>query len=256
VSPVKRANPEESVPRVANASPLHQQRLMEMLDSVECAKESVQKALGARSRSNSESQAGPSLPPSGASARKDSFSTPPRKAPIAAAAARHASDIRDVQALDQHVSVIQEEEDDELGYTLENWLTQQKRGVTQRKKPGYGAHAGAAGAGDTKDDDALVEDSVDGYSTVPKYARMFDGQAKESADEVYDDRHDFYISGTYADSGKEDEDRDTADTSGGSAEAGVAEEIVRGKYLGNDVEVVGLQCMLAKALMGEGEDED
>lgn len=30
----------------------------------------------------------------------------------------------------------------------------------------------------------------------------------------------------------------------------------RGVYLGNDVEVVGMQCMLAKALMGEGDSDD
>ena len=31
---------------------------------------------------------------------------------------------------------------------------------------------------------------------------------------------------------------------------------VRGKYMGNDVEVVGLQCMLAKALLGDNDSEE
>lgn len=272
VSPVKRPNPEEAVPRIASSSPLQQQRLMEVLESVDAAKESVQKAIAggdnangfrlrdpARSRSNSEVQAAAPSPSNGGtpSRRQQSVGggaeTPSRKPPIAAAAARHAAEVRDVQALDQHISSVQEgDEEDDLGYTLENWLTQQKRFVTQRKKPVHGAK-------DTDDEDA-VEDSVDGYHTLRKGERMYDSQAKDGgAEEVFDDRGDFYISGTYP-GYRDDGNEDNGDAVGVAEEdnltAGDSEDVVRGKYMGNDVEVVGLQCMLAKALMGDGDEDD
>ena len=139
------------------------------------------------------------------------------------------------------------ESDDDLEYTLDNWLTQQKRGVTQRKKNGV-AHAAV-----NLDDDLAIEDSMEGYSTVQKYDRMYESQAKELGDEVLDEGNDFYMSETFLENSKEDEGRDVR---GGQGVAQADGDVVRGKYMGNDVEVVGLQCMLAQALMGDGEEED
>jgi hypothetical protein len=223
----------------------------------------------------------------------------------AAGAGKYALDIKEVQMLPNHPlggagaggsRVPSIDEDDDLEYTLDNWLTQQKRGVTLRRKngphAGTGSGAGAgAGAGIAGEDVPIEDEALNGYDTIlhnhPSNGAGAGGegrsQAKGGADEgeVQDEGFDFYVSGTYrADSGEGYDDRDSNDRddsispvygsgrgdsteeenagpkTGAGRSGGKKQDVVRGKYMGNDVEVVGLQCMLAQALMGEGDDDD
>lgn len=267
VSPVKKVNPTDGAFRAADASPM-QVRLMEVMNQVELANESVQKAVAGPSAAVENSGdhpfrvRNPSVGGAGAeqnrsragseSAQTVSASqanTPSRKAG-GSQYNQYASDAKDVQRLDNHIPLIAEEDD--LEYTLDNWLTQQKRGVTQRRKHGHGGLLGAEDEAGLADD-TPIEDAADGYNTLQKYERMYESQAKGDApsEEVQDDNNlDFYTSGTYVGDSKDQDlnQRETVDMSNGN-------NVVRGKYMGNDVEVVGLQCMLAQALMGDG-DED
>lgn len=252
VSPVKKQNPEGVANhRAANASPM-QLRLMEVLNQVDSASEFAMKVSAAapdsvRMRSNSE--APPSTTPSTSntpSRKSYAGSETPTRKPPSGAQSRDAKEVP--STLDRHV----EEEDDDLEYTLDNWLTQQKRGVTQRKKNGS---AYPAPLDSDLEDVAGVDDGIDGYSTIKKGSK----QAKDSGDEVDEEGMDFYISGTYRER-NDSQDDDRAD-SANSNEAPSSKDhngdgVVRGKYMGNDVEVVGLQCMLAQALMGEGDEDD
>ena len=169
MSPVKRNNPADngSVPRAANASPM-QLRLMEVLNQVDSASEFAMKVSAAappdqqaRMRSNSE------VPPSSTPSSSNTPScksyagseAPTRKPPSGGNLGREAKET--ARHMDRHDEV---EDEDDLEYTLDNWLTQQKRGVTQRKKhgPGYPAPL------DLDADDApgceSIDDGIDGYS--------------------------------------------------------------------------------------------
>lgn len=281
VSPVKKINPNDGAVRAADASPM-QIRLMEVMSQVEIANDSVLKAVSGIGASTTESADESAFrvknPSAGAASsasqqyrsRANSESTPTTSASQASTPSRKVGGggavsssqqqqyAKDVQRLDGHIPLIAEEEEDDLEYTLDNWLTQQKRGVTQRKKHGHGGLLSADDGGNDDDaalivvvDAGIIEDSADGYRTQKKYDRMYDSQAKGNSafEEVQDENIDFYTSDTYVvDSKDHDVDQEeTVTMSNGN--------VVRGKYMGNDVEVVGLQCMLAQALMGDN-DED
>lgn len=244
MSPTKRLNPSEAtgLPRAANASPM-QLRLMEVMSQVDAAHESVQKAIESgesSSRSRGEGQSGRSRTNSDAKEAANGGSqtnTPQRNT----APRRHntnGADAREVQRLDAHFPHILEEDEDDLTSTLDNWLVEQKRVVTTRRKHGH-AHD------ESEVSTPIEDDGLDGYSTQRRAESH--SQAKGCADEeVRDDKMDFYISGHLDDTMYET-------TTGETASEESTQKIVRGKYMGNDVEVVGLQCMLAQALMG---DED
>jgi hypothetical protein len=317
--------------KMRSASPM-QVRLMQVMSSVEQASESVLKVMveqrgrgagvAADSKDTAASFNGDAKGAGESSADRagavgGGSSTPSRSKPntrghaspssAAGAAGKYAADIKEVQMLPNHPlggagaggsrdpSI---DEDDDLEYTLDNWLTQQKRGVTLRRKngphagvgSGAGTGAGAgAGAGIAGEDVPIEDEALNGYDTIlhnhPSNGAGAGGegrsQAKGGADEgeVQDEGFDFYVSGTFrADSreGYDDHDSNDRDDSvspvygrGDSTEEGNAgprtgaggrggkkQDVVRGKYMGNDVEVVGLQCMLAQALMGEGDDDD
>ena len=256
---------------VSNANPM-QLRLMEVMNQVEIANESVQRAVisnvsasgagnsaqegglrrndGTRSRSNSDLNSvmgSPANTPSRAAGNTGTNSeanTPSRKI-NSVRSNMNTDEAKEVQALDNHIPLTTVEEDD-LEYTLDNWLTQQKRGVTQRKKPVY------IGAKAELDEIAVVEDGLEGYKTVN---RNIDSQAKEIHNEEIQEEGgmDFYISGSFD---QKDDSHNTAGNDHDGHNIQKHHDIVRGKYMGNDVEVVGLQCMLAQALMGDGEEED
>lgn len=249
VSPVKKINPSDGAAfRAADASPM-QVRLMEVMNQVDLANESVQKAVASNAvEGGGEFPFRVRIPTAGAGAeqnrsRAGSESAQPTSASQANTPSR--SKVGGSQ-YDSDAKGTTIAEEDDLEYTLDNWLTQQKRGVTQRRKHGHALEDDEAGLVD----DAPVEDAANGgYTTLQKYERMNDSQAKGAAEEVQDDNLDFYTS-AYHGEGKDQEldQSETVDMSSGN-------NVVRGKYMGNDVEVVGLQCMLAQALMGDG-DED
>ena len=289
--------------RSANASPMHA-RLMEVMSQVEIANESVQKAVAAAASGagGEDSNGGRLRSRSVAELKADSqTSTPSRRSNSGISSSssqqqlmqqQRVADVKDVQRLDEHrVPLLEQEDEDDLEYTLDNWLTQQKRGVTQRRK--HHEQNGNPDV-DAEEQDLLVsgdspppaeEEGLEGYLTVKNYHhdRMSRGvagdhrgqQAKHDGgggaggsgadEEVQDDGFDFYTSGAYEAASKEtdgnDSDRSNDRRSGaariggaGAGAGGGANGVVRGKYMGNDVEVVGLQCMLAQALMGDGEE--
>eukprot|EP00428_Durinskia_dybowskii_P077978 CAMPEP_0170358328 /NCGR_PEP_ID=MMETSP0117_2-20130122/2173_1 /TAXON_ID=400756 /ORGANISM="Durinskia baltica, Strain CSIRO CS-38" /LENGTH=115 /DNA_ID=CAMNT_0010612537 /DNA_START=269 /DNA_END=613 /DNA_ORIENTATION=+ len=114
-----------------------QLRLMEVLNQVDSASEFAMKVSAAappdqqaRMRSNSE------VPPS---STPSSSNTPSRKSYAGSEAPTRKPPSggnwgeKTASHMDRHDEV---EDEDDLEYTLDNWLTQQKRGVTQRKKHG------------------------------------------------------------------------------------------------------------------------
>ena len=250
VSPIKRPNPEEvtGLPRAANASPM-QLRLMEVMSQVDLAQESVHKAITgsessarARGLSNADGASGRSR--TNSECKAEGVSSSQANTPQRGVSSRKETS-QPLQAGDGRFPHIAEEEEDEdeLTSTLENWLTEQKRGVTTRRKHGHPLH---------RDDEAptpIEEECLDGYTTQSRYDR--DSQAKGSSpnEEVRDEKMDYYISGSLDDTMYDHE------TTGEAASEQSTQKMVRGKYLGNDVEVVGLQCMLAQALMGDGDEE-
>ncbi len=244
ISPIKRPNPDEvtGLPRAANASPM-QLRLMEVMSQVDLAQESVQKAIGSgessvRSR-NAENASGRSR--TNSDAKGDGVSTSQANTPQRSVSSRKDPQPSQQVAESRFPHIAEEEDEDELTNTLENWLTEQKRVVTTRRKHGHALD---------RDDETPtpIEDDMEGYTTQSRYDR--DSQAKGSPDEVRDEKTNYYISGSLDDTMYNDNG-----TSGEAESEQSTQKMVRGKYMGNDVEVVGLQCMLAQALMGDG-DED
>lgn len=245
MSPVKRPNPAEvtGMPRAANASPM-QLRLMEVMSQVDAANESVQKAVESgesSTRSRSDGPSGRSRTNSDAkeSGNGGSQANTPQRSNLPRRHNPSGAEAREVQRLDAHFPHILEEDEDDLTSTLDNWLIEQKRGVTTRRKHGH-AHD------DSEVSTPIEDEGMDGYTTQHRAQ----SQAKGCADEeVRDEKMDFYISGHL------DDTMYNNSTTGETASEESTQKIVRGKYMGNDVEVVGLQYMLAQALMGDA-DED
>jgi hypothetical protein len=227
VSPVKRQPESEEKP----VSPM-QARLMEVVGSVEAAQESVMSALryGQQQR-----KAGPGDKEcSGKSSR------------VSRAVA---DDIKAVQDLDTHHCMVAEEKtaesvaDDDLQDTLDEWLEQHKGLVTVRnKKPIQRAPAPGGRSLATKIDEQLVDTVQDDddamlYSTVTKTVSRFRVAGfKAYSEDEFDDYDD------------DDNDNDNDNGNGNHP--------LRGNMDGDDVEVVNMQCMLAKALMDEDDDDD
>jgi hypothetical protein len=120
------------------------------------------------------------------------------------------------------------DDDDELEATLDNWLEKNRcTNVTMRRRGG-GAGAIVNLMDDQEDMMIAEEDGIGMYSTATKTINRFQPQvADDYASEGFDEYGESF-----------DIDRP-----------------LRGQVMGDDVEVVGMQCMLAKALMGEDDDD-
>lgn len=194
-------------------SPMRQ-RLMEIMQQVEMAKESVAKAMGNNepsrrrgSRGAGGSGGSPPLPREGHRPREDAEEE-------------------------------EEEVEEELEHTLTAWLSKQRRGVTLRKK----GFKQAAAEDEVEEDPALAlyaTDALDATEAVHRLPRY-----PPRAEEKKDERGDF---STMPRAYEDDDEFDKPLTTAGSERTESS--------AGEDVEVVGMQCMLAKALMDD-DDED
>jgi len=261
VSPVKR------VPRYdTNAAaegqreqrdPSPQARLMQVLGQVDAAS-AVARSLGVP-KEGARAQAPPwhtpaSAPvpasaPAAADAKEEAKSSPAREG-----ANRSDVDVKSVRDLDAHMPM--GDDYDDLEYTLDDFLARQKRGGTPLDRGDRGDRDRPR-SGRSAKEVVAEEEGLQGYSTV-RHAlppSQFDSHAQAKEEDVADDAY-LYVSGEdmFNTRGR---DHKAPDSAQGAAYGAVDEEegdVVRGKYNGNDVEVVGLQCMLAQALMGEDEE--
>jgi len=149
---------------------------------------------------------------------------------------------------DDHDAIIDESidhADTDLEDTLSNWLIQQRRGVTKRKKHlAKEVHSNLEAALNISCEDAETveeEEGMQGYQTQTKPMMMMRLQG---------DRERSSGGGGGSSSGGDGDD------AVGDDPIIEDEEINSSKYLSNgDNDVVDLQCMLAQALMAE-DDED
>jgi hypothetical protein len=232
-------------------------RLVEVMNQVEIAKESVSKVISDHDRRPS--LKGVSGEESKQVAKRGTPSSSTKS--TAVAEIKRAEEIRAVQQLDnrnnKREEINEDDRDDDLEDTLAVWLLQQKRSVTVRKKP--------TGRGRASDEDAGVqqsnisekqkfknnnsdEDVVQDDAKIAMY-RTADGPSRKEGRKLnneFEDGFDSAVEEEFTSPYHEDEDFDNRP--------------LRGKYMmgGDDVEVVGMQCMLAEALMGgdDGEDDD
>lgn len=235
-------------------------RLVEVMNQVEIAKESVSKVINEKERRPS--LKGEESKQAATSSKRVTPSSSTKSASVAES--KRTEEIRDVQQLDgfgnhNKMEEIQEEDkDDDLEDTLAVWLLQQKRNVTVRKKPTARTRAADEDTSaqqsnisekqkfkqnNSTDGDAVQDDAnialyrTDGPSR--KQAGKMANQSEDGFDSAVEEE---FTSPAY----REEEDFDNRP--------------LRGKYMmgGDDVEVVGMQCMLAEALMGgdEGDDDD
>lgn len=164
------------------------------------------------------------------------------------------------------------EEEDDLQNTIDTWLNKQKRGVTRRKKwqqPTADRYSLMSGRGNAHSVSNSNMDPSAGegggepmtYITIEEELNVMaaagrGAAATQVAHEV-DDEDDFDDDPMDNDNDVEaDIDDNSSEISGVGVRVTVDRGRDRGVYLGNDVEVVGLQCMLAKALMGDEDDDD
>ncbi len=223
VSPVKREEEKvlDSRDRAA--------RLMEVMNSVDAVQEVVQNVRGARP-TNGRTVAAESKDDTDSGKRRNSGTS-----------AKYADDIKAVQQLEDRFPLVPEDKvsapsanggDDDLEATLDNWLENQMRNnVTMRhRRPGQGA--AIVSLVDDEADIVNEEDGMSLYSTVTKSVSRYNVPANDYAADEFDDYGD--------------------DMNGESFDVN---KPLRGQVMGDDVEVVGMQCMLAKALMGDDEDD-
>lgn len=188
-------------------------------------------------------------------------------------------EIQEVQGLDNHPALgaghLVTEGDDDLEDTLASWLLQQKRAVITRKKPAGSTNSSVKSKGyaaeDSKEAEVVAEE--DG---IYMYRSMYDNRKKGGggggaavASSYEDDIEVADYNGGFDsnDSNEVEEDlvspsyRDPAiDNNNTPSRTGAStfdiHRPLKGKFLGgDDVEVVGMQCMLAKALMGDDDDD-
>lgn len=231
VSPTKRVtNQSDSKPsQVSRSGSPMRARLMEIMNKVDIANDSVQKAIGLNNN-NTRAESKESRN-SFSSGEKDSRSTSRGNSNDTKL---QDEEIRQVRELDQRFPYSDEnrnkngDAEDDLEDTLAVWLTEQQRSVTTRKKP----------------------------SQMRKYS-FSDNKAVE------DDL--FVADGNQADIVDEADDLMMYASKQINVQHNIEEDIpeeydinrpLKGKFMGDDVEVIGMQCMLAKALMGDDSDDD
>lgn len=256
VSPVKRYS---EVPEAAKAvdgriSPL-KARLMEVMNQVEIAKESVSNAV--RSHNNSRVAESKEETKSDVDS-KDNGSGKSRNSTnnniSVAEMQRRAAEIREVQDLDRHQQANGGEEEDDLEETLKQWIEQQRRGVTVRNKRGGGNVAGGHQMQVQHIPDAKAEDNL-----IEEVVNEEDGMEMYSTANKQRDHHQAYDFDEY-------EVEEELPAFGGNAFEDEVSDVreqtfdknrpLKGNMMGDDVEVVGMQCMLAQALLGDDEEDD
>lgn len=123
--------------------------------------------------------------------------------------------------------------DGTLEYTLQSWLSTQKRGVTVRNKHGNGSSrlAGDGSGRGVAADEKYAESNRQSGMDTPT---MVDMLGKQGNDYLEESEYDLTVNGGHFESFEPYDEDGEGD----------------GHNL-QDVEVVGLQCMLAKALMGD-----
>lgn len=239
------------------ASPL-KARLMDVMSQVEQATESVQKAINetrdARSGNSPTRRGGGGGGAGGIDAEYDDDKGQESKTGGAATQSRKTANggafdftatAKTVQDDDDlNVDANSDEEDGELEYTLESWLTMQKRGVTLRSRSGRPAGADLRGEGASAKDTsaaAVVDEDISvlgavssGYDTPTMVELLGRG---DYADE---NEYDLTVNGGHVEEFEDYVPGETEEEDGD---------------INDDVEVVDLQCMLAKALMGDDDDE-
>jgi hypothetical protein len=245
-------------------------RAKEVLSAVEIATESVNKALAAgginnKERRNSESKRSES-PFEQQQQQQQSSSR------ASSNNSRTERENNDVATRNQSIGLNRIEEgqnDDELMDTVSTWLEQQKRAVTVRKKPSASSSSAKSPRnGKSKSpeefkefppDEIKEDDDIRLYKSVNKQSvdvsaphRRRSGDSKGSGfDSDFDSGiEEDLISPPYYGRDERGEDRNKSPVYD-------VHRPLKGKYVGedgDDVEVVGMQCMLAKALMGDDDD--
>lgn len=154
-------------------------------------------------------------------------------------------------------------EEDDLQSTIETWLIKQKRGVTSRRKRWHEPDNNRFSLMDDRGRNNISNSSIDpsggisprnykgAYFPNDQIAEELDGMVGNAAaaKEVEDEEFDM---DPFDDNESEVEVEDEVDGAIRTSQ----EDRNRGVFMGNDVEVVGLQCMLAKALMGDDDDDE
>eukprot|EP00599_Poterioochromonas_sp_BG-1_P006361 CAMPEP_0173142318 /NCGR_PEP_ID=MMETSP1105-20130129/6021_1 /TAXON_ID=2985 /ORGANISM="Ochromonas sp., Strain BG-1" /LENGTH=996 /DNA_ID=CAMNT_0014055695 /DNA_START=91 /DNA_END=3081 /DNA_ORIENTATION=- len=154
-----------------------------------------------------------------------------------------------------NLSLVVEEMADDLQDTLSNWLEEQKRAVTVRRKkpasPVPGRRNEAKEALLKEEDESFDALAVNEDDDVHLYKSLVTDRNQRHYQHSRGNRDD---SKSYDDSEAVEEDL---------LSPAYQEDVIspyydrplKGKFIdGDDVEVVGMQCMLAKALMGDDDD--
>lgn len=232
-----------------NASPMRA-KVQDVMNSVEAARESVQKVVSESrlNRDRRDSDASRDASPGPSQVRSNNSRQGGMNGPKA-------------ENVDGKLVPI-EELTVELEDTLTNWLEKQKRAVTVRKKPVKPAGVPLPSSGYPRDSKSL-DDFKDDFVYQPNPSAV-DVIGEEEDIGVYQT-----INNNRADRKNVQQQYDDFDNENDSIEEdllspGYQEEVaspydvnrpLKGKFMGDDVEVVGMQCMLAKALMGDDEDD-
>lgn len=261
------------------------QRLEGVLNSVEAATESVQKVLqvGFTPAVRADRDAAPKNRDDSLGAdEKTKYLTPPREMEHKSSNQRGSPAKQERAESKQHrleEEVASDEavegggEEDDLQSTIDTWLNKQKRSVTRRKKwqqqPTPDRYSLMNVRTNSVSNNNMDPSAGEGggepmtYTSIEEDLNMMaaaaggEGAATQLAHEV-DDEDDFDMDPM--DNNDNEIEADIDDNSSEVSGAGVGVTLSRGRdrgvYLGNDVEVVGLQCMLAKALMGDDDDDE
>ena len=154
-------------------------------------------------------------------------------------------------------------DEDDLQSTIETWLIKQKRGVTSRRKKWHEPDNDRFSLMDDRGRNNISNSSIDpsggvsprnikgAYFPNDQIAEELDGMVGNAATAKEVEDEEFEMD-PFDENESEVEVEDEVDGGVPTGQEGRG----RGVFMGNDVEVVGLQCMLAKALMGDDDDDD
>lgn len=244
--------------------PFALQRLGDVLQHVEAATESVQKALHMAAPAVNKVNR---FADDKKSVAESKFAGNGHEDFAADDKPRERRDSESSKALDKAQEAIREDsaagDEDDLQSTIETWLIKQKRGVTSRRKKWHEPDNDRFSLMDDRVRNNISNSSIDPSGGIsPRNAQRAYFPNEPIADEL-----DEMVGDSAAAKEVEDEEFDMDPFDDNESEVEVEDEVDggvatsqenrgRGVYMGNDVEVVGLQCMLAKALMGDDDDDD